>query len=362
MRKRVVEFDVMRALAIFFIIFHHLPGHTFNFYSLHFKGLRLDLSSLYLLNSHFGLSLFVFISGYFLSMPNPSFKSWSDMWHFILKRYVRIYPLYVIALLLFVAINGSIWDSSRIRDGLTVASFVLNLLGLQVVLASRFCVPMLTLWFVGLIVSYYYSFVILARAGRGVIRFVIVALAIPLFGALLMHWAGLMDERFLLYWGIFIAGILAARYQLLEKMKPRHAVLLALIFVIVVSLYVAFIYPKEIPPVRPSLLSSVGLSSFILLNSIMLSFVPLVFAIARGIVRSGRCALLQRIGYASFCIYLFHRPVWWLMADIYSPANAKTKVLYLALLGIPVSIFLSYYLQRFYDRNFGKKSAESPAL
>jgi predicted membrane chloride channel (bestrophin family) len=51
-------------------------------------------------------------------------------------------------------------------------------------------------------------------------------------------------------------------------------------------------------------------------------------------------------------MYLFHRPVWWLMEDVYSPANVKFKAVYLVLLGIPLTIFVSYYLQKFYDRYF----------
>jgi peptidoglycan/LPS O-acetylase OafA/YrhL len=362
MDKRVVEFDIMRAFAIFFIFFHHLPGHTFNFYLIHFNGRHLDLSFLYLLNSHFGLSLFLFISGYFLSRPNPSFEKWGDVRRFILKRYVRIFPLYIVAFFLFVAINGGVWDASRIRDSLTVCSFILNLLGLQVIFASKSCVPLLTLWFVGLILSYYYLFVILARAGRTMIRFIALILIIPLFATAVMHWAGLMDERFLLYWAVFIAGILEGKYRLLERMRPSHIVLLSLLFIVSFSLYVAFSYPEEIPPARPSVLSLAGMKAFVLLNAIMLSFVPLVFACARGIVRAGRCAVLQKIGFASFCIYLFHRPVWWLMTDMYSPTNLVMKVAYLALLGIPLSILLSYYLQRFYDRYVGGKLIKRLAL
>jgi peptidoglycan/LPS O-acetylase OafA/YrhL len=61
------------------------------------------------------------------------------------------------------------------------------------------------------------------------------------------------------------------------------------------------------------------------------------------------------IAYASYGMYLFHRPVWWLMVDIYNPANVQIKALYLALLGIPLTIFFSYYLQKFYDRYFERR-------
>jgi peptidoglycan/LPS O-acetylase OafA/YrhL len=352
MRNRVIEFDIVRALAIFFILFHHLPGHSFNFYAFHFKGHLWDLTFLYLLNAYFGLGLFVFISGHLLSKSNPSFEGWRDVKQFILRRYIRIFPLYIVALLLFVAINGRVWDSIGIRDSLNIYSFVLNLLGLQIILGSKYCRPLVTLWFVGLIVSYYYLYIICVKFVRSFIGFITLVFTISLFSALFMHLLGLMDERFLFYLGVFIAGILEAKYKFIEKMKFSHVVFLSLVFVIFVYLYVAFIYPEKIPPVKPSFLSFVGMKAFVLLNLIMLSFVPIVFALAKRIVRTDRYVFLQKIAYASYCMYLFHRPVWWIMVDIYNPANVKFKAAYLALLGIPVTIIVSYYLQKFYDRYF----------
>lgn len=342
MKNRVIEFDIVRALAIFLILFHHLPQHSFNFYAFHLNGHLLDLTFIYWWESYLGLGIFVFISGYILSRKNPSFKKWGDIKQFILKRYVRIFPLYIVALVLFIALSG------HIRGSLNICSFVLNLLGLQIIFASKYCLPLLTLWFVGLILSYYYSFIILATFGRGFIRFITLVFTILLFSKLLMRFIGLMDDRFVLYFGIFVAGILGGKYKLIEKMKFRHVIFISPLFIILVYLYVAFINPKEIR----SFLSFIGMSDFIVKNLIILWLVSVVFALARVIIRTDRYVFLQKIAYASYGMYLFHRPVWWLMADIYDPANVEIKALYLALLGIPLTIFVSYYLQKFYDRNF----------
>ena len=157
-----------------------------------------------------------------------------------------------------------------------------------------------------------------------------------------------MDERFLLYFGIFAAGILGARYQLIEKMKFRYITFVSPLFVILVYFYAAFIHPKEIR----SFLSFFGLSEFIIKNLIILCLVFIVFAVARVVIRTERYVFLQKIAYASYGMYLFHRPVWWIMEDIYNPANAEIKALYLALFGIPMTILVSYYLQKFYDKYF----------
>ena len=55
-----------------------------------------------------------------------------------------------------------------------------------------------------------------------------------------------MDDRFVLYFGIFVAGILGGKYKLIEKMKFRHVIFISPLFIILVYFYVAFINPKEI--------------------------------------------------------------------------------------------------------------------
>jgi peptidoglycan/LPS O-acetylase OafA/YrhL len=191
-------------------------------------------------------------------------------------------------------------------------------------------------------------FVILVKFGGSVTRFITLVLTVFLFGALLRRIAGLIDERFLLFFGIFAAGMLGAKYKLIERMKFRHITFVSLLFVILVYSYVAFIHPKEIR----SFLSFFGLSEFIIKNLIILCLVFIVFAVARVVIRTERYVFLQKIAYASYGMYLFHRPVWWIMEDIYNPANAEIKALYLALFGIPMTILVSYYLQKFYDKYF----------
>jgi len=167
-----------------------------------------------------------------------------------------------------------------------------------------------------------------------------------------------MDERFLFFFGIFVAGILGAKYKFIEKMKFRHVIFVSPLFVILVYFYVAIINPKEIR----SFLSFIGMSDFIVKNLIILWLVSFVFALGRLIIRTDRYVFLQKIAYASYVMYLFHRPVWWLMADIYDPANVEIKALYLALLGIPLTIFVSYYLQKFYDKYFKGRLIKKDSL
>jgi peptidoglycan/LPS O-acetylase OafA/YrhL len=240
---------------------------------------------------------------------------------------------------------------SHIRDSLNICTFIINLLGLQVIFASKHCTPLLTLWFVGLILPCYYFLIILVKYGHSVIRFIILAFTILLFATLLSQIVGLIDERFILYFGIFVAGILGAKYKLVEKIKFSHVVFVSPLLVILVYFYVAFIHPQEIQ----SIFSFIGMSDLIMKNLIILCLVFVVFAVARVMIRADYYGLLQKIAYASYGMYLFHRPVWWIMVDIYNPANVQVKAVYLTLFGMPLTIFVSYYVQKFYDKYFRER-------
>jgi len=89
-------------------------------------------------------------------------------------------------------------------------------------------------------------YIILVKFGGSVIRFITLAFTILLFAALLRRLVGLMDERFLLFFGIFAAGMLGAKHKLIEKMEFSYGTFVSPLFVVLVYLYVAFIHPKEI--------------------------------------------------------------------------------------------------------------------
>ena len=153
MESRLKEFDLMRTLAIFIILIHHLPGHSFNFYNFTVVGTNYDMSWLNQLNRYFGLGIFIFISGYLINRKRKSIKNWSDINRFVVNRYIRIIPLYILAYIIFITIFRNMINN------IDIVSIIIHLLGLQIIFASKYCDPVMTLWFVGLIISYYFVFV-----------------------------------------------------------------------------------------------------------------------------------------------------------------------------------------------------------
>lgn len=56
------------------------------------------------------------------------------------------------------------------------------------------------------------------------------------------------------------------------------------------------------------------------------------------------------ISYASMCAYLFHRVVYWLCLQIWTPASDIITLAYLFIVGFPLTMILSYYIQKLYDK------------
>jgi peptidoglycan/LPS O-acetylase OafA/YrhL len=55
------------------------------------------------------------------------------------------------------------------------------------------------------------------------------------------------------------------------------------------------------------------------------------------------------MAYASFCVYLFHRPIWKIMADVW-PEHSFAQWLFIIPFGITLIFVVSYYTQLIYDK------------
>lgn len=340
-RERLIELDFIRAIAILIILFHHLPAYCFNYYDLHFLGLQYDLSYMNDLNRYFGLGTFVFISGYLQQYSFNGINGNSgffDILNFLYRRFMRIFPLYILALLMFQVLFQP-------QD---IKGFIAHLTGMQVLLASSSIEPMMTLWYIGLIMSYYIVFILLKKFGTTTYQTILLIILIPCIALILKWKLGLIDKRFFIYFLIFIAGMYGAKTLSIIRAHPLIGIVSLLCLILSIYLYEANIYPLIANNTRFPLLSAISMETFILLNIIMISFIVAFYGISVNITIPAP-KIIETVSYASFCIYLFHRPFWWAMLKIFHPEDELMRGLYLAVIGIPLLIATSYGMQKFYD-------------
>lgn len=113
----------------------------------------------------FAMALFFFVSGFLLYYSHDNIERAADMLAFWKKRIIRIFPLYWLALIsLFVLKNNNV----DVKFDVSSSGMLIQLLGLQSLLAPRFINPDSIVWFVGGILIFYLVYPLIVYPSRKV--------------------------------------------------------------------------------------------------------------------------------------------------------------------------------------------------
>jgi peptidoglycan/LPS O-acetylase OafA/YrhL len=387
MKNKIIAFDFLRALAIAMII----PAHLSNFLSSTYSKLALYAAYPYFANM--GLGLFIFMSGYLLYYNNHSIHSFQNVLSFYRKRLLRIFPLYWAAIAAFTLVffiyapklnSGFVFPNAD--HVFSFHNIIMHILGLQILLAPSYASPMLTLYFIGLIIVFYtiYPFIImLSKNSKQLLFYSSLVFLGFLLVSRIFH---IIDHRFFMFFPIFVFGILTCRGSLFEKSItmiakiPFVQILLAtfpVIFVMVIVLgsrTALFMDPKVsltiesagsgtigssmVVAMLESMANLLGLSyvtlkfiiDSVLLNVFIITFCILEYMFAMKYINnkfsSSLSSALKYISTASYCVYLFHRPFLALWNSgtnfISNPILHDVSLIFVAL---PLLLFISYHLQ-----------------
>lgn len=306
---RLRTFDFLRGMAILYIVgVRHLDGYAGDLY--HSRADDVIAYSV--------LGLFVFISGYLLKRSHPAIGTRKQLRTFLVRRFLRIYPLYVMALVAFWLC--SLMSLQDVLQHVFLANIVLN--------SST-----ITLWFVSMLCVFYLLFPLLNR-DDSLRRTLIVSAAFCCIAVLLKLAWQLIDIRVVIFFPLFVLGILASRYDLEATWfcDTRVRAGAAVGFLAASALY--FSVPR---------CHSVFLVSF------MICSLPLFGLLARIITPRLHPSVYGTIAYASYGMYLFHHPVFMVMTRLYRPASDAGTALYLTVLGLPAVVGMAWGIQKGYD-------------
>jgi peptidoglycan/LPS O-acetylase OafA/YrhL len=387
MKNKIIAFDFLRALAIIMII----PAHLSNFLFSTYGKLMLYAFDPYFANM--GLGLFIFMSGYLLYYNNHSINSLENVFDFYKKRLLRIYPLYWAALFVFVMVffifaprldSGFVFPNSE--NVFSLYNVLVHALGLQILLAPAYATPMLTLYFVGLIVIFYAIYPFIIMYSKSTKQLLISSFVVYSGFFLISKTFNVIDHRFFMFFLTFMFGVLACRESLFEKIEritrkmPFVQILLAVLPVIFVLAIVLglrssmFLDPRISVTIDTgsgiigsstvrSIIDSIAgllrvnppLLEFImetaLLNLFMVIFCAFEYSLAMKFVNDEFSGSLNSfftyIATSSYCVYLFHRPFFALWNSgtnfLSSPILRDIIMLFVA---IPLLFFISYHIQK----------------
>lgn len=310
-RARLLFIDYLRAAAILYIVgFWHLWEYAPDApaYQNGFTHAAIFVA----------LGLFVFLSGVLLGRTEVRAEGRSVM-SFYRRRLLRIYPLYILALLTFVAFGITNW-----------ATAAKSAIGLVMFLGPS---PA-TLWFVAMLVWFYLlAPILIVCAQRGWV-FVGVCGALYLGMGLLAWILPDADKRLFIYFPAFAAGIAAGA----GLWRPECLILPAAGSTVAVFSLLAFS-------------KGFGLLTVPTEGALALVGPVVLFGLS---ARNARVFVPNRfvevVSYASFAMYLFHRPLLNMAKEMFMPQGFLLQWCYLTLLCLPAMVVISWGIQAAYDR------------
>ena len=341
--------DGVRGLAIVFVIFCHFFAHASpngNGVAISYAGL--NLQNIFLRLGSVGVNLFFTLSAYLLT-KNFKEKRYRNLREYLAKRFLRIYPAFIIFTLIYVilyALFGKYKFASEIDPGyLAVCIFFLQPLFIGTNINSIDVVPGTWSLYPEI---YFYLFLPLmlhiCRKFKNQNNFLI---ACAIFALLFRsnvygseNWA--LSRSVLFHFDAFVAGIILANRDI-DKTK---SVMSEKIGWIIIFISISGIFPIEDP--RAPLSLTIGVYTVIQ---------SLVFRDKGWLVQS---RLLQNIGVRSYGLFLSHIGVYWYVSiPILDERNIQDYSIRFCIGGL-IAIVISYILSdvsfRFFEnQRVGKK-------
>ena len=337
--NRLFTFDFLRLLAIVLVVLSHI-----------LRMETLDAVRGYL--GIIGLGTFFFVSGYLL-LINQKSSGPHGAGTFFKKRFIRIYPLYWLALILTIAV-GWLLDSN-LFDWRTIAVYFL---GLQSVFVPRYMVEISSYWFIGTILIYYLLYPLLTHGNK---ISSIIFIGVPIFICLIMIriFSGLLDGRVFEYFFVFVLGLMAARSRFFDSDYFRKwRIPSAVVAVICICIVVIFgpLMPGDLSQISLSLLFTVGLVTLFRIVLIISTIAAVYWLLSAGSLPSALKRIIAAGAFASYAVYLFHDVYYSVLGhifDIAAPVLSNTAWT----LALPILFVICYYIQLGADRLLMKQKA-----
>jgi peptidoglycan/LPS O-acetylase OafA/YrhL len=387
MNNKLLAFDFLRAFAIIMILPAHLSNYLFSTYS------KLGLYAFDPYFANMGLGLFIFMSGYLLYYNNYSIRSFEDVLSFYRKRLLRIFPLYWAAIAVFILVFSTF--APKLNSGFVLPNaenvfdffnVLIHILGLQIFLAPAYASPMLTLYFIGLIIVFYTIYPVLVMFSKDSKRLLFSSSVVFLGFLLISKVLNIIDHRFFMFFPIFVFGILMCKESLFER-STKKLMEISLVKILLAALPVIFVLiivlgsrtsllldPRVSLTIDSASGNTIGSSTVVsmlesaantlginynslkflidslLLNVFIITFCIFEYRFAMRFINdkfsSSLSSALTYIATSSYCVYLFHRPFLTLWnAGTNFITNPILRDIAVVFVAIPLLFFISYHLQ-----------------
>lgn len=285
-KNRLKEFEALRGLSIVLLMILHSEILGFYVFDIHLGPLSTYVAS-------FLLGSFFFMAGFFYEKTLNKYngRQWTHIW----SKFFRIFPPYWFALFLFVYVMK-----------FTVKRFDASVyfFNLQFIFSPAYVKQLLTLWYISVVMSFYGIYGILILRIKSnlwlLISSIFIFIALYFFHLKTEYF----DPRFFDYFFIFLFGVYFSRftqfqenaYQVSLAYKAISAILSASFFAIVQASGAEIIDGLYI------LAMDIFIITWVWMALDLFSRKP------------GDWQGWKFLSVASFMTYLYHRPIWHILA------------------------------------------------
>ena len=306
--NRIYGFDAIRAFSALYIMgYWHLRNYLSTATNVAMKT-HIAYQMVY-----FCLAGFTFISGYLI------YKHHKDsIKDFFLNRVLRIYPLYLLALV-----------SMYLTHYINAKQLVLSLFGLGCFYPEK---SPLTLWYVNMIILLYALTAVLFRIPKGIYRLILAILIESILYVLAIRLK--IDERLYFFFPFYITGLFAAErvdIKCIVDDAKNYMLIYVTVIMMCACLVVAHFTPKEF-----TYSTLIGSVCFIICGTAFGTLISKVKPL---------CTVMMALSYASMTIYMFHRCIYYI-----AKKAAGTMTVPTAILTIFIIIVIAYLIQFIYDK------------
>lgn len=283
---------------------------------------------------------FFFLSGFKL-MKTKFETSFKD---FFINRFFRIYLLYLLAVICHSIVVFPYIHLGRFPD---YKNIIIHALGIQTILPGIFGPIYLTLWFISFLFLFYLHFIFTRKIVHKTFNYLI-TLGVTILIIMISHNSikifniSPFSKELCIFLLYFSFGMIYAVNKIAIEKIYNFLLILAILFGLYGSLffltYKINVWGVEFINIAFYVISSSAL--YVLIFKIIgQNFIP------RRINRT-----VKYMSYASFCVFLFHRPIWSIMNFVWFATNYFHS-LYIMVI-IPIIIFIvCYKLQKAYSHS-----------
>jgi peptidoglycan/LPS O-acetylase OafA/YrhL len=267
------------------------------------------------------LGLLFFISGYLIGIKQVEFNV-QNILCFVGRRFIRIYPPFLVAVFLFYFLE-IIDRSSAIRVALLITPFLSP-------------VPK-TLWFIPVIFFYYLIAPIFYSYALKRWQFLLLTISLISVLTLYSFYTNWLDKRVILYLPSFLVGLFVGK----NSLAISNVTIWKLLPILPIALFIGFITDSGLN------LSNYLMSPFVTILTLVIFI--LTSKTIENNISSIISSIVKKLSYASYFMYLSHRPIYTTLLNIWTPVSQFRKFLYLVLVCLPSIVVVSWILQRTYD-------------